>query len=63
MNFDARKIFHAARVIDDDDIITAGGITNSLDLGLWLLEGSDSLEAALAVSSGLECERRGISFR
>ncbi len=27
-----------ARVVDDGDIITAGGITSSLDLGVWLVQ-------------------------
>ena len=27
-----------ARVVDDNDVITAGGITSSLDLALWLIE-------------------------
>ena len=53
----------AARVVDDGDIVTASGITASLDLGLWLVERYASQEAALAVSSGLEFERRGIVFK
>ncbi len=27
-----------ARVVDDGDIVTSGGITSGIDLGLWLLE-------------------------
>lgn len=49
-----------ARVVDADSIITASGITASLDLGLWLLERFISQEAAQKVSEGLEFERRGI---
>ncbi len=52
----------AARVVDDGDIITASGITASLDLGLWLVERFASQQAALAVSAGLEFERRGPVF-
>lgn len=52
-----------ARVVDDGDIVTAAGITASLDLGLWLLERFGSQEAALKVSKGLEFERRGIVSR
>lgn len=53
----------ASRVVDDGDMITAGGITASLDLGLWLVERYANQEAALAVSSRLEFERRGIVFQ
>lgn len=52
-----------ARVVDDGDIITAGGITASLDLGLWLVERFVSRQAAQDVSDGLEFERRGIIHR
>ncbi len=48
-----------ARVMDDQDIITAGGITASLDLGLWLIERFISTEKALAVAAKLEFELRG----
>jgi transcriptional regulator GlxA family with amidase domain len=48
-----------ARVVDDGDIITAGGITCSLDLGLWLVERFVSPEKADQVSEALEFERRG----
>jgi transcriptional regulator GlxA family with amidase domain len=53
----------AARVVDDGDIITAAGITASLDLGLWLVERFVSRQAAQGVSEGLEFERRGIVYR
>ena len=48
-----------ARVVDDGDIITASGITASLDLGLWLVERFASKQAASGVSAGLEFDRRG----
>ncbi len=47
------------RVVDDGDIITASGITASLDLGIWLVERFASQQAALEVSARLEFERRG----
>ncbi len=53
----------SARVVDDGEIITASGITASLDLGLWLVERFISQKAAHAVSEALEFERRGIVFR
>jgi transcriptional regulator GlxA family with amidase domain len=48
-----------SRVVDDGDIITAGGITASLDLGLWLVEKFASVEKAIDVSQKLEFESRG----
>jgi transcriptional regulator GlxA family with amidase domain len=48
-----------ARVVDDGDIITAGGITSSLDLGLWLIERFIGCEKALEISKSLEFEQRG----
>lgn len=53
----------AARVVDTKEIITASGITASIDLGLWLLERFVSQETAQKVSQGLEFERRGIVHR
>jgi len=61
MNCGAKYI--PARVVDDGDIITASGITASLDLGLWLVERFVSRQAAQGVSEGLEFERRGIVHR
>ncbi len=52
-----------ARVVDDGDIITAGGITSSIDLGIWLVERFASAQRALEVSERLEFERRGVVFR
>lgn len=48
-----------ARVVDDGDIITAGGITASLDLGLWLVEKYCGADKALETSRELEFELRG----
>jgi transcriptional regulator GlxA family with amidase domain len=43
-----------ARVVDDGDIVTAGGVTSGLDLGLRLLERVAGAEAAAAVARELE---------
>jgi transcriptional regulator GlxA family with amidase domain len=48
-----------ARVVDDGDIITAAGITASLDLGLWLVQRYGGVEKAIEVSQQLEFELRG----
>lgn len=52
-----------ARVVDDGDVITAGGITCGLDLTLWLVERFISAEAAFALEGSLEYERRGTVWR
>jgi transcriptional regulator GlxA family with amidase domain len=48
-----------ARVVDDGDIITAGGVTSGLDLALWLVERFAGAEFALQVQREMEYERRG----
>lgn len=52
-----------ARVVDDGEIITAGGVTSGLDLALWLIERFDGPEAAHRVEERLEYERRGVVWR
>jgi transcriptional regulator GlxA family with amidase domain len=52
-----------ARVVDDDDLITARGVTSGLDLALWLVERFAGPRIALAVESRLEYERRGTVWR
>ena len=52
-----------ARVVDDGDVITAGGVTSGLDLTLWLVERFFSPESALALEGSLEYERRGTVWR
>jgi transcriptional regulator GlxA family with amidase domain len=48
-----------ARVVDDGDLVTAGGITSGLDLGLWLVGRELGSEAATGVETMLEYEARG----
>jgi transcriptional regulator GlxA family with amidase domain len=48
-----------ARVVDDGDVVTAGGVTSGLDLALHLGERYLGAEAALAAERELEYERRG----
>ncbi len=48
-----------ARVVDDGDIITAGGVTSGLDLALWLVERFAGAELARQVQRELEYEPRG----
>jgi transcriptional regulator GlxA family with amidase domain len=48
-----------ARVVDDGDLVSAGGVTSGLDLGLYLLERHYGSSIALAVQELFEYERRG----
>lgn len=52
-----------ARVVDEGDLITAGGVTSGLDLALWLVERFCGAELAVAVEERLEYQRRGTVWR
>ncbi|WP_433220300.1 DJ-1/PfpI family protein [Dactylosporangium sp. CS-047395] len=52
-----------ARVVDDGDLVTAGGVTSGLDLGLHLVEREYGAPVALAVEALFEYERRGTVHR
>jgi transcriptional regulator GlxA family with amidase domain len=56
------RVVHA-RVVDDGDIVTAGGVTSGLDLVLHLAERLFGSDAALAAERELEYERRGTVWR
>jgi putative intracellular protease/amidase len=49
-----------ARVVDDGDLVTAGGVTSGLDLGLYLLERELGPRIAHAVEELFEHERSGV---
>lgn len=49
-----------ARVVDDGDLVTAGGVTSGLDLALHLLDRTYGPRVALAVESLFAYERRGM---
>jgi putative intracellular protease/amidase len=53
----------AARVVDDGDLVTTGGVTSGLDLGLYLLERLLGPRVARAVEELFEYERRGTVWR
>lgn len=42
------------RVVDDGDVITAGGVTSGIDLGLWIVERFAGPDLALRVADDLE---------
>lgn len=48
-----------ARVVDDGDVLTCGGVTSGLDLALWLVEREKGAEAAAEVAKEMEHDRRG----
>ncbi|WP_280509086.1 DJ-1/PfpI family protein, partial [Nocardia cyriacigeorgica] len=48
-----------ARVVDDGDLVTTGGVTSGLDLALWLVQRELGSATALAVEEVMEYERRG----
>lgn len=47
-----------ARVVDDGDILSAGGVTSGLDLALWIVERELGGPAAERVAREMEHERR-----
>jgi transcriptional regulator GlxA family with amidase domain len=51
-----------ARVVDDGDIVTSGGITSGIDLGLWLLERFWGRTLADRIAQRLEHVRVGEVF-
>ena len=48
-----------ARVVDDGDVITCGGVTSGIDLALYLIERYFGSHLAIATESIIEYERRG----
>ncbi|MFI7600817.1 DJ-1/PfpI family protein [Actinoplanes sp. NPDC049681] len=52
-----------ARVVDDGDLVTGGGVTSGLDVGLYLAEREIGAHAARTVERLLAYERRGVVWR
>ena len=52
-----------ARVVDDGDLISSGGVTSGIDLALYLLEREFGPRVAHAVEELFEFERRGTVWR
>jgi transcriptional regulator GlxA family with amidase domain len=52
-----------ARVVDDGDLVTAGGVMSGIDLGLYLLERELGPRVALSVERLFGYERRGTAWR
>jgi transcriptional regulator GlxA family with amidase domain len=52
-----------ARVVDDGDLVSCGGVTSGIDLALWLIERFAGADVAARVEVNLEYERRGTVWR
>ncbi|HEY8902335.1 MAG TPA: DJ-1/PfpI family protein [Chthoniobacterales bacterium] len=59
----AGALLTRARVVDDGDIVTCGGVTSGLDLAIWLVERFFGAGVATEVEHYLEFERRGVVWR
>jgi transcriptional regulator GlxA family with amidase domain len=51
-----------ARVVDDGDVLSAGGVTSGIDLALWLVERQWGPDLADRIAEEIEYERRGSVF-
>jgi transcriptional regulator GlxA family with amidase domain len=47
------RVIRDARVVDDGDILTAGGVTSGIDLALWIVEQERGRKAADEVAAEL----------
>ncbi|MER6913577.1 DJ-1/PfpI family protein [Streptomyces sp. NPDC000594] len=52
-------VLKTARVVDDGDLVTAGGITSGLELALWIVRRELGADAATRIETMLEYEARG----
>lgn len=52
-----------ARVVDDGNLVSAGGVTSGLDLGLYLLERELGPKVAIEIEQLFAYERRGTTWR
>ncbi|AOP48022.1 DJ-1/PfpI family protein [Streptomyces lydicus] len=52
-----------ARVVDDGNLVTAGGVTSGIDLALWLITRECGASLASSVASVMEFEQRGVVWR
>ncbi|MFK0227448.1 DJ-1/PfpI family protein [Streptomyces sp. NPDC090303] len=52
-------VLKGARVVDDGDLVTAGGVTSGLELALWLVRRELGPDAANGLEAMLEYEARG----
>jgi transcriptional regulator GlxA family with amidase domain len=57
------EVMEDARVVDDGDVLTAGGVTSGLDLALHVVDRLCGEETAEDVATTIEYEPRGDVFR
>jgi transcriptional regulator GlxA family with amidase domain len=57
------EIVADARVVDDGDVLTCGGVTSGLDLSLWIIERELGAEVAAEVAHWVEYTRGGTVWR
>ncbi|MGW2256337.1 DJ-1/PfpI family protein [Streptomyces sp. NPDC001780] len=50
----------SARVVDDKDLVTAGGVTSGLDLALWIVTREFGSSVAAKIETVMEYEQRGV---
>jgi transcriptional regulator GlxA family with amidase domain len=51
------RVIRDARVVDDGDIVSSGGVTSGLDLALWIVEQDKGREAAADIAAEIEHRR------
>ncbi len=56
-------LIEGARVVDDGDVLSAGGVTSGIDLALWLLERELGRRAAALAARELEYTPAGPVWR
>jgi len=56
-------VIEDARVVDDGDLLSAGGVTAGIDLALWIVECELGPKLAAAAARELEYERAGAVWR
>jgi hypothetical protein len=56
---DAAEVLRDARVVDDGDIVTSGGVTAGIDMALWVVEKYKGSEVADRVAAAMEYRRNG----
>ncbi len=57
------EVIADARVVDDGDLLTCGGVTAGADLALWIIEREIGPEMAASVAALVEHERTGKLWR
>jgi transcriptional regulator GlxA family with amidase domain len=57
------RVLAGARVVDDGDIVTCGGVTAGIDLALWLVERRLGAPAAARAAEAIEYQRQGVVQR